>query len=125
MKHLTVLLVAPVLALGLSGAAHADERPDHFEGERAATLDEALAHLSTYNAQLQAILAKDELGPEDTAKIHELTYTLENALQKIESEVDAMAEALEEVHVASERFEVDTVRAQGRRYLDASSKLAP
>ena len=60
MKHLTVLLVAPVIALGLSGAAHADERPDHFEGERAATLDEALAHLSTYNAQLQAILAVRE-----------------------------------------------------------------
>ena len=72
MKHLTVLLVAPVLALGLSGAAHADERPDHFEGERAATLDEALAHLSTYNAQLQAILAKDELGPEDDGLIEEL-----------------------------------------------------
>ena len=124
MKHLTLLIVAPMLALGLSGAAHADERPDHFEGERAATLDEALAHLSTYNARLESILAKDELGPEDTAEIHELTYTLENALAKIKSEVEGLEETLEEVHVASERYEVETVRSQGRKYLDDAAKLA-
>lgn len=124
MKHLTSLLAAPLLAFGLSATALADERPDHFEGEKAATLDEALSHLATYNAELEAILARDELGPEDTAKIHELTYTLENALERIDAEVEAMAESLEEVHVASERYQVETVRTQGRRYLDASSKLA-
>src|SRR5690606_21127756 len=75
------------------------------------------------NGQLEAILAKDELGPEDTAKIHELTYTLENALARIESEVEALEETLEEVHVASERYEVETVRTQGRKYLDNAAKL--
>ena len=124
MKHLSILLAAPLLAFGLSGTAAADERPDHFEGEKAATLDEALSHLAKYNAELRSILAKDELGPDDTAKIHELTYTLENALARIDDEVEAMAESLEDVHVASERYEVETVRTQGRRYLDASSKLA-
>jgi hypothetical protein len=123
MKHLPFLLVAPVFALGLCGVARADDRPAHFKGEQAATLDEALAHLATYNAQLRDILARDELGPEDTAKSHERTYPLGNALGRIESEVEAMAESLEDVHVASERFELETVRTQGRRYLDASSKL--
>lgn len=123
MKTLPLLFAGLMLAFGVSDFALADARPDHFEGEQAASLEEALSRLSVYNARLDAILAKDELGPEDTAEIHELTYTLENALGRIDSELKAMAESLEAVHVASERYEVDTVRAQGRRYLDASSKL--
>lgn len=124
MKSLSFLFAGLLLAFGLSDVAMADERPDHFEGEKAATLEEALSHLSSYNAQLEAILAKDELGPEDTARVHELTYTLENALAKIKDEVGDLEEVLEEVHVASERYEVDTVRSQGRKYLDGAAKLA-
>ena len=123
MKKLPLLFAGALLAFGLSATASADERPDHFEGEKAQTLAEALSHLSSYNAQLEAILAKDELGPEDTAKIHELTYTLENALARVKSEVEDMEEVLEEVHVASERYQVDTVRSQGRSYLDKSAGL--
>lgn len=124
MKSLSFLFAGLVLAFGLSDFALADERPDHFEGEKAANLEDALAHLSTYNARLESILAKDELGPEDTAEIHELTYTLENALAKIKSEVEGLEETLEAVHVASERYEVETVRSQGSKYLDHSAKLA-
>lgn len=124
MKTLSILSASLLLAFGLSGPAFADERPDHFEGEKAATLEEALSHLSSYNAQLEAILAKDELGPEDTAKVHELTYTLENALARIKDEVEDLEEVLEEVHVASERYQVDIVRSRGRAYLDGAAKLA-
>ncbi len=123
MKKLPLLVAAPLLVFGLSGNALADDRPDHFEGEKATTLEEAFSHLSSYNAQLEAILAKDELGPEDTAKIHELTYTLENALDRIDSEVEDLEETLEALHVASERYEVGTVRTRGREYLDKSAKL--
>ena len=124
MKHLSFLFAAPLLALGLSGAAHADERPDHFEGEKSDTLEPALSNLSSHNAQLEAILARDELGPDDTARIHELTYTLENALARIRSEVERLEETLEDVHVASERYEVETVRARGREYLKGAAGLA-
>ena len=79
-----------LLALGLAAPAQADERPDHYKGESSATLEQALANLSSHNTQLAAILAKDELGPEDTAKIHELTYTLENALEQFEGTVVAV-----------------------------------
>ncbi|MGY0650704.1 DUF6746 family protein [Luteimonas sp. A537] len=124
MKNLSLLFAGPLLALGLCGTAHADERPEHFEGEASATLDQALANFANYNAQLAAVLAEDDMRPEHTAKIHELTYTLENALEKIASELDDLAETLESVHVASERYEVDTVRAQGRKYLDTAAKIA-
>ena len=73
--------------------------------------------------RLEAILAKDELGPEDTADSHQLTYTLENALARIESAVEDLEETLEAVHVASERYEVETVRTQGSRYLEDAAKL--
>src|SRR5690606_23749203 len=121
----TLLLAAPLLALGLAAPAQADERPDHYKGEPSATLEQALANLSSHNTQLAAILAKDELGPEDTAKIHELTYTLENALERISDDVEALQETLELVHVASERYEVEAVRTQGRKYLDTAAKLSP
>ena len=123
MKSPVMLFAGALLALSLSATAAADERPDHYKGERSDTLEQAMANLVEYNGRLEAILAKDELGPEDTAKIHELTYTLENALARIESEVEALEETLEEVHVASERYEVDTVRTQGRKYLDNAAKL--
>lgn len=123
MKKLFILLAAPLLSLGLSATALADERPAHFKGEKAETFEEALAHLSSYNAELQTILAKGELGPEDTAKIHQITYTLENALERISEDVEEMQETLEELHVASERYQVDVVRTQGREYLEAAEKL--
>ena len=124
MKTLPLLFAGLMLAFGASDFALASDRPDHFEGEKADTLEGALSQLTAYNARLDAILAKDELGPEDTAAIHELTYTLENALAKIRSEVEGMERTLEEVHVASERYEVDTVRTQGRAYLDHAGRLA-
>ena len=124
MKNPSFLLV-PLFALGFAGTAQAeDDRPDHFKGEPSATLDQAMANFSQYNRQLGEILAKDELGPEDTAKIHELTYTLENALAKIKDGVEVLEESLEAVHVSSERFELDVVRAEGARYLDTAAKLA-
>lgn len=118
------LFAGVLLALSLSATAFADDRPDHYEGEPSETMAQALANLADYSARLEAILARDELGPEDTAEIHRLTYTLENALDRIDSEVDALEEALEEVHVASERYQVDTVRTQGRRFLDGAAPLA-
>jgi hypothetical protein len=123
MKIPTALLVGTLLALSLPSIAQADERPDHFKGEASPTLDAAMTNLGEYNSQLAAILAKDTLGPEDTARIHELTYTLENALAKIKSEVEDLEETLEDVHVASERYEVEVVKTQGRKYLDGAENL--
>ena len=123
MKVHTALLAGALLVLSLPSIAQAGERPDHFKGEASPTLDAAMTNLGEYNAQLAAILAKDELGPEDTANIHALTYTLENALAKIKSEVEELEETLEDVHVASERYEVGVVKTQGRKYLDDAAKL--
>ncbi|MFV0456769.1 MAG: DUF6746 family protein [Pseudomonas sp.] len=122
MKNLSMLFTGAVLTLGLASAAHAD-RPDHFKGKPAETLSAAVVNFSDYNQQLAAVLAKDKLEPVDMAKVHELTYTLENALEKISAEMTALAETLEEVHVASEKLDANTVQTQGQKYLGTAREI--
>lgn len=109
--------------IGLGGAAHGDDRPGHFKGLPAETLQEAVKNFSEHNRKLDALLNQGELSPEDLATIHELTYTLENALNKLNSEFEALAETLEEVHIASERADGETVVSKGREYLSVSRQV--
>lgn len=55
--------------------------------------------------------------------MHELTYTLENALRKINAELTALAGTLEAVHVASERADPATVKTQGKAYLVSTRQV--
>jgi low affinity Fe/Cu permease len=118
---LTTLLTATA---GL-GVAQADEeqRYEHFKGQPAKNLDQALFNLANFNAKLEDIMAKDELTPNDMATIHQLSYTLENALQRLDEEVDTMQEVLEEVHLASESMDYETVQKQGKVYLESTAKI--
>lgn len=122
MKFVSTLLAVALFALSASGSALA-QRPDHFKGKKAETLNEAVANFSEYNKKLSAILAKRDLAPADMVKIHELTYTLENALENIRAELAALAETLEEVHVASERLDAAAVKARGQTYLRTAREI--
>lgn len=106
------LVVAPL--------ALAQERIDHFEALPSETLEEAVANFKTHNDHLAAILEKDELVLDDLNAVHQLTYTLEVALEKIHTELAAVADVLEEVHVASETGDFDGVKANGERYLEVA-----
>lgn len=114
-----------LVALMFTAGSHASERPDHFKGRDSATLEEAVAHLSEANASLDALLQQQDLSLQDLASVHQISYTMENALQKISAELELLAVELETVHVASERADFDTVRAQGRNYLQRAQKLLP
>ncbi|WP_127347936.1 DUF6746 family protein [Pseudidiomarina mangrovi] len=125
MKAFSTLLLASVMLGSVSFAAVAsdDKRPDHFKGQASETLEQALVNLTDYNAKLAAILAKAELTPADMAEIHQLTYTLEVALQKLDDEVDTLKDVLEEVHKGSEMMQFERVRDNGQRYLTTSQKF--
>jgi len=82
------------------------------------------AAVAEYNDRLGAIMEKDEVTPDDLDAIHQLTYTLENALARIDTEVEGMAVNLEEVHLASERLDRETLREHGPRYLRKARMLA-
>ncbi|WP_238375833.1 DUF6746 family protein [Ectothiorhodospira magna] len=116
---LTITLAA---GLGLTSGHVMADRVQHFKGLPSETLEQAVENFSEYNARLEAVLAT-ELTPEKVAQIHELTYTLEVALEKITEELKALAETLEELHVASEENDLDQVKIKGEAYLSAARKV--
>lgn len=116
------LLLAGLLA---TTTTQAEEPTDHFEGKASNTLEEAVANFSEHNRRLAELLAQEELSMRDLGTIHELTYTLENALEKINEETAEMAITLEEVHLGSETGDVERVRANGETYLGAAQTLVP
>lgn len=122
--HHSLKLFAAVVALGVSAASWADsDRPAHAKGEPAETLQQAVTNLSEYNTRLEALLERDELTATDMHDVHMLTYTLENALQKIQADLQETAGVLEEVHIASETNEPDVVKEKGQVYLQSTRTL--
>ena len=110
-------------AVGLAFTVQADERPDHYEGKSAETLEQALINFSETNARVAEILAQDELTLIDLANIHELTYTLENALERMDEEYDLMQAQLEELHLASEGADIEHARELGQTYLENAERF--
>lgn len=122
--HHSLKLFATVVVLGVSAASWADsDRPAHARGEPAETLQQAVTNLSEYNTRLEALLERDELTARDMHDVHMLTYTLENALQKIQADLQETAGVLEEVHIASETNEPDVVKEKGQVYLQSTRTL--
>jgi vacuolar-type H+-ATPase subunit I/STV1 len=119
---LTAKALIATTALFFSLPLLADDEYDHYEGEPAKSLEQAVANLSEYNNRLEKVLA-GELTPEAMNEVHQLTYTLENALGKMDEELEDIAERLEKVHKASEHADPDTVKNEGAVYLDKTRTI--
>ncbi|WP_416886536.1 DUF6746 family protein [Marinospirillum sp.] len=115
-------LIAACALLFVATAAQAD-RPDHFRGLPADTLQEAVQNFSEYNQRLAAVLENRNLGRAQMAEVHQLTYTLENALEKIQAEVNALVDTLEELHIASEGTDARDMQRKGRVYLETATQI--
>jgi len=122
MKKLLLSTLAAT-SIFVSGALLADTRIDHFEALPSNTLEEAVKNFSEYNQKLATILA-GEIDNQAMTDIHQLTYTLENALEKIHEEVTALVDTLEELHVASETYQPEAVKEHGAAYMEVASKIA-
>lgn len=119
-------LLTGAMGLVLSIACWADTqgaRPAHYKGEPAETTQQAVTNLNQYNPRLEAILAKGELTAMDMHEVHQLTYTLENALQRIHADLETTAALLEEVHLASETDKPEVVQKRGKAYLEGVRAL--
>ena len=99
------------------------DRVEHFAGESAESLDEALSHVDQYNRRLDELIAAGEVSAETSYQVHQLTYTLENALMRLEEELTAVKDTLERVHLASEANQGDVIEREGKRYLEHSARL--
>jgi Family of unknown function (DUF6746) len=119
----TVLMIATVLFLGHAAVTMAGEKSGHFQGKPAETLGQAMSNFSEYNQKLSSLLNQDNLSPQDMQQVHELTYTLENALNKINATMTKLAETLEAVHLSSETGDAEGTKTEGIRYLDTATQI--
>lgn len=94
----------------------------HFKGEKPETLSQAFTIIKKYNAQLEAAIST-EPTPQQMAEIHQMTYSLENALEFIDDHLDTTQENLEKVHIASETMDKATVQEKGKEYLQGTKDL--
>ncbi|MBK5942531.1 hypothetical protein CCR79_01370 [Halorhodospira halophila] len=98
------------LALAAGGALANGHDHQHYEGEEPEGLAEALTLLAERQERLEELLAADALADEAFHEIHEMSYTLENAVERIQGDVDRMAEHVEAIHLGSERLDEDAIR---------------
>lgn len=118
------LLIMTTSAFCLNiGTVQAEEKYNHFPALDAPTTSAALCNLAAYNERLKAIVNKKSLTPEDMVKVHELTYTLENAVIKLQNELETIAVDLEKVHKASEHLDSKTIETSGQKYLTATQLI--
>jgi len=107
MKSL-LLLSAAVLTFtaAQSYTAHASEdaKVDHYEAAEFDSKKEALKGLVTTTNEMAGIAADEELDATKMEKIHQISYTTENAVAKLGAG-KKLADALEEVHLASEEHD--------------------
>ena len=121
------LALVPALVLGLAAATAslASDRVKHYEAKSAATLEEAVAHFVEYNAELAMVLERKTLEAADLEAVHEITYTLENALERMRQDMAELADTLEALHLASEDHDEAATREQGAAYLASARTLVP
>lgn len=111
------------IALAAALPALAEEGVTHYQALQSETLAEALDNFITYNRRMEEVLAREPLTVADMEEVHELTYTLEVALARINEELGALPVVLEEVHQSSEGDSVARLRGAAEAYLEQARLL--
>lgn len=122
MKNILFVIASATLIASFNANASGANQVRHFAGAQSATLEQALENFSSNNKEVAKLL-NGEVNETDMAKIHELTYSLENALEKIRNELDDLADTLENLHNASEVMKRDDVIKQGQKYITTAQKV--
>ena len=104
-------------------SANASDDDAHFKAIVSTDIASALCNLKTYNAELQQVTGEKDVDTMGMLKVHELTYTLENALQKIQAELTTIAADLEEVHQSSESHDQTKVKSYTEKYINGIDAL--
>lgn len=110
-------IVCSIIILSSFFVSASDREYSHFKALEPASTAEAFCFLAKYNAELAAITSKEKMSPEDMVKVHELTYTIENAVGKLKDSLTIAAEDLEKTHKASEILKHDVIKESAQMYL--------
>ncbi len=127
---LLAIVVAASLAgyyLGPNSKSESDPVDDeivmHYEGADFETADQARTALDENATKIESIIAQGELNDSALEQVHEISYTLEKAADKIRAEktyaseeaMDYVEEAIQALHHASENHKADiTLEWAGR-----------
>lgn len=103
--------------------AHASERVDHFEGDSAATWSEAITLLNKANQELAQIAKTGQLSHQDSARIHQLSYSMENALATLSAQLNTTSQVLEQLHLSSETPELGQTKQLQQLYLETVAPI--
>jgi small-conductance mechanosensitive channel len=122
MKISTSASLRLVLAISLllTAQAFADSKNQHFASLASPDIQTAKCNIQTYNDKLDALTQKTDITALDMVKVHELTYTLEDALKRLSNDLAIAAEELEKAHLASESMNKEVMSKAANEY----SKLA-
>ena len=121
---INILVAAACLGLSFTSFASDDNKYNHFPALKSPNTETALCNIVNYNKVLTKIIQKQEMSAEDMVKIHELTYTLENALVKLSENLTKAADDLEKVHIASEKFDQATIKKHANIYTSITTALS-
>jgi type III secretory pathway lipoprotein EscJ len=123
---LTATLAAIMLGLAaFTAPGMADEKVQHYEAKPSETLEQAVKNFSEYNKKLSEVLGRESLSDSDMEEVHQLTYTLEVALAKINEEMSGIVDTLEEVHLASEERNEAKLRGVAEVYMEVATTVVP
>ncbi len=120
------ITVSSLLIFSLSTTMAFATDIEHFKGKPSTTIEEARLNLSEQNRQMAKMLSsKNKLSPQDMVKLHQMSYTMENALERLSDELEKLEDELEKIHLASENINGGnkTIRAIAPNYLDTSKRL--
>lgn len=119
MKPFILAAVAGVVLMQATPVqAQEEERVQHYEAVVPHSEQEAHAELTAKTAEIATVLEKKTLDDNDLEKVHEITYSLEAAVDELRKTVkgdmvaklDAVDEAVQATHSSSENHKEAEVR---------------
>ena len=124
MKLIKISIISLLFIFSMTtGNTFAGERADHYKGKVPKSLDQAINYLRSHNAQLNTLLKTEKLSPQQLDEIHQMTYTMENAIEKLKNGVTGISDSLEALHKASETGQTNITKSLGEKYLLLSKPL--
>jgi plastocyanin len=93
------------------------KRISHYKGQSFATKDQAISGLQDNNVKVKKLLDSADFGVIEMEDIHQISYTLETAIDKLIADksaatekLEAVDEAVQAIHHASENHEEEKLR---------------
>ena len=136
MRHFLTLLFASLLSFSAAYATDADldveeeeldpeliEQLEATEGQPIESLKQAVDALALNNDLLEVLLDKPELTDSDLSIIQRLSETIENALVKVDEEVNIMHERVLEIRAGADGQEPERIHESGQDYLERVKTL--